>query len=678
MEVMMLMQWLVILLQLAIAFGSNHTDFQNLVISSRKSDWDTSHTSCHSLAGEDVFCNEYNTSQKCRPEVTDFYNMSGLPETFTAWIDSFLQTSYSITFDGCYEVSIDDSNVRSLIKNITVPDLRECALSCSSRIEDIGWVDGDCYCIFDVVVSSVSKMTALLSPIQCADEDLNRNSTVFNLYKKIQISTNLNYKRCPVGSYLGGVTHVFSYLMNCEESYIYYCNNSKNVFGPSTWNEAVDNCTSMSGRLSHRRELIKKHPRQTGHYWVDGFTVDNLAFNARKIEKTLCTALLRDGSGIMRFSLLNCSLELNSLCVEQGNIDLEIVTDKNTAIWKSVTTPSDTSDEQNPTTLNTKFNGSDMVGDGNSSASGIAIGITVVIVCIIVAIVCYRRKKNQNEEKLKYRKTHAGFKSDTIESDVMLAQNMRYLPSVITYPSGYNVSNLKIPDAGSVEQIGVNATIHEDNNYPEIFEVKEGQFKTTEVSINPEKIQFSGKGNKTEFEPGKKGDESDTEKSGSEDGRYISLVINQDKADDDDDRYVSIASPHFDIDRDNVFPRDHIESKEEEIGESIFMKNGLMVADEDDENIDMGSNEKNDNTEIRTKEKGASYEETDDDRVRADIQEMKNKDGGDKERANGNQCEVDISKFRALLEDNIGEPDMTSHLLRKFSVNDRIDSAIFK
>lgn len=80
--------------------GSNHTDFQNLVISSRKSDWDTSHTSCHSLAGEDVFCNEYNTSQKCRPEVTDFYNMSGLPKTFTAWIDSFLQTSYSITFDG--------------------------------------------------------------------------------------------------------------------------------------------------------------------------------------------------------------------------------------------------------------------------------------------------------------------------------------------------------------------------------------------------------------------------------------------------------------------------------------------------------------------------------------------------------------------------------------------------
>lgn len=51
-----------------------------------------------------------------------------------------LKSIYFYCFTGCYEVSIDDSNVRSLIKNITVPDLRECALSCSSRIEDIGWV----------------------------------------------------------------------------------------------------------------------------------------------------------------------------------------------------------------------------------------------------------------------------------------------------------------------------------------------------------------------------------------------------------------------------------------------------------------------------------------------------------------------------------------------------------
>lgn len=259
----------------------------------------------------------------------------------------------------------------------------------------------------------------------------------------------------------------------------------------------------------------------------------------------------------------------------------------------------------------------------------------------------------------------------------MITQNLRYLPSVITYPSGYNVSNLKIPDAGSVEQIGVNVTIHEENNYPGNLEEKVGQFKVPEVSVNLEKIQLSGKGSKTEFEPGKNSNESDTDKSGSEDGRYISLVISQDKADDDDDRYVSIASPNFDIDRDNFFPRDNIESKEEEIGESAFMKNGLMVADEEDENIIMGSNEENDSTEFRTKQKGASYEETDD-RAPTYIQEMKDEDGGNKERAKGDHSEEDISKLRALIEDDIGEPDMTSQILRKFSVNDRIDSAIFK
>lgn len=44
--------------------------------------------------------------------------------------------------------------------------------------------DGDCYCFIDGVFSPVSTMTALQSPLQCTDEDLNRNKTVFNLYKK--------------------------------------------------------------------------------------------------------------------------------------------------------------------------------------------------------------------------------------------------------------------------------------------------------------------------------------------------------------------------------------------------------------------------------------------------------------------------------------------------------------
>ncbi|XP_052093476.1 uncharacterized protein LOC127729663 isoform X2 [Mytilus californianus] len=657
MEDMMLMKRFVIWLRLAIAFGSNDTDLQSLVISSQQSNWDTSHTSCHYLAGEDVFCTEYNTSQECRPEVADFYDMSGLPETFTAWIDSFLQTSYSITFDGCYEVKLDDSTVSSLIKYKTVADLKECAMSCSNVIVDIGWVDGDCFCIMDGAVSRVSTMTALLSPIQCTDEDLNRNNTVINLYKRIKL------------------------------------------FGPDTWNEAVDNCTSMSGRLINRKEVFNKHPGEAIQYWVNEIIVEKLAFSTRKIQDTLCTALLRDGSGLFRFSLLNCSLELQSLCVEQEKADLEalsteetskedntkkptlnrhstseIVTDEHNAIWKSVTAPSETSEEQNPPTPE-----SDVVDGDNVSAGGIAIGITVVIVCIVVAIVCYRRKKKkQLEEKLKYRKLQMEFKPNKVESDGMLTQNLRYLPSVITYPSGYNVSNLKIPDDVSVEQMEVNATIHKENSILGNPEENVGQSKAQEESVYPEKVQFAKKGSKTEFEPGKNGDENNSDNSGSDDGRYISLVINQDKASDDDDRYISIVSPQFDIDRDNVFLGDNIETKGEDIGESGLLKNGLMVADEDEENINGESNEGKYNTEIQTKENGGSYEETDNDRVRADIQEMKDEDDADEGQAKGNHGEVDISKLRALIEDENGAPDMASHILRNFSMNDRIDSAIFK
>ncbi|VDI68596.1 Hypothetical predicted protein [Mytilus galloprovincialis] len=701
---MMLMQRLVIVLRLAIAFGSNHTDVPNLVISSRQSDWDTSQTLCHSLAGENVFCTENNTRKKCRPEIADFYDTSGLPETFTAWVDSFLQTSYSITFDGCYEI-LRDYSTRGLMKHDTVPDQNDCVMSCPSSIEDIGWMDGDCYCVIDGVFTSVSRMTALLSPIECTDEDLNRTNTVFNLFKRTK-RHNLISTGCPVGSYFGQ-SYVILGLVYCEDPQLYYCNNSNDALGPDTWHAAVENCTSMSGRLSNRLELIAKHPTSLSRFWMNGFTMENLAFSERKIQDTLCTALTRHEGGTFRFNLLNCSLEHPSLCVQDEKVELEtlspedwtnerstidasmnthstseIATDEpyakhQSASWKSVTIPSEAYEL---TTSNTKYNVNESTEEDSFSAGGIAIGITVVIVCIVVVIVCYRsytRKKKLNEEKLKYRKLHAEFKSNNVESDVMITQNLRYLPSVITYPSGYNVSNLKIPDAGSVEQIGVNVTIHEENNYPGNLEEKVGQFKAPEVSVNLEKIQFSGKGSKTEFEPGKNSNESDTDKSGSEDGRYISLVISQDKADDDDDRYVSIASPHFDIDSDNFFPRDNIESKEEEIGESAFMKNGLMVADEEDENIIMGSNEENDNTEIRTKEKGASYEETDD-RAPTNIQEMKDEDGGHKERAKGDHSEEDISKLRALIEDDIGEPDMTSQILRKFSVNDRIDSAIFK
>ncbi|CAC5417379.1 unnamed protein product [Mytilus coruscus] len=650
---------------LAFNSRSNHTDLQSLVISSRQSNWDTSRTSCHYLAGEDVFCSEYNTSQKCRPEVSDFYDTSGLPETFTAWVGSFLQTSYSITLDGCYEILRDDSNGGIFIEHTTVPELKDCIRSCSSFIEYIGWMDGDCYCIMDGIVTPVSTKTALLSPIQCTDEDLNRNSTVFNLYKRTK------------------------------------------PLGPATWHAAVASCTSLSGRLINRRELTMKHPTTLAHYWINGFTVENLAFKERKSQDTLCTALTRHEKGTFRFSLLNCSLEYHSVCVQDEKVELEtlskedwteegstkkaslnthstseIATDERyakvqSASWKSVTAPSEASEVPNPNTPNTKYNENDLTDDDSFSAGGIAIGITVAIVCIVVVIVCYRRKK-QFEEKLKYRKLQAGFKSNKVESDGMLTQNLRYLPSVITYPSGYNVNNLKIPDDVSVEQMEVNATIHKENSILGNPEENVGQSKAPEESVYPEKIQFAKRGSKTEFEPGKNGDENNSDNSGSDDGRYISLVINQDKASDDDDRYISIVSPQFDIDRDNVFLGANIETKGEDIGESGLLKNGLMVADEDEENINGESNEGKYNTDIQTKENGGSYEETDNDRVRADIQEMKDEDDADEGQAKGNHGEVDISKLRALIADENGAPDMTSHILRNFSMNDRIDSAIFK
>lgn len=54
------------------------------------------------------------------------------------------------------------------------------------------------------------------------------------------------------------------------------------AFGPDTWHAAVENCTSMSGRLSNRLELIWKHPTSLSRFWMNGFTIENLAFNERK------------------------------------------------------------------------------------------------------------------------------------------------------------------------------------------------------------------------------------------------------------------------------------------------------------------------------------------------------------------------------------------------------------
>ncbi|CAC5417378.1 unnamed protein product [Mytilus coruscus] len=241
-----------------------------------------------------------------------------------------------------------------------------------------------------------------------------------------------------------------------------------------------------------------------------------------------------------------------------------------------MTAPSETSEVQTPRKPDKKFNGSDLVDNDSFSTGGIAIGITVVIFCIVVAIVCYQSR--------------------------CFCQNLRYIPSVISYLSGYNVSNLKIPDAVSVEQIEVNATFLKENSIPGNHAENVSQLKAQEESVNPEKIQFAERGSKTEFETCKTSDENDTDQSGSDDGRYLSSVINQ--ADDDDDRYVSIVFLHFDIDRDNIFPGENIERKKELIVDSCLMKNGLIVADKDDEKINVESNEENDNTEIQTKENG--------------------------------------------------------------------------
>ena len=62
--------------------------------------WDGVKQSCDSLAGESFFCNDNDT--KCTPELADHFDTSNLPEVFTAWIDSYLVDSFTVTFIGIY------------------------------------------------------------------------------------------------------------------------------------------------------------------------------------------------------------------------------------------------------------------------------------------------------------------------------------------------------------------------------------------------------------------------------------------------------------------------------------------------------------------------------------------------------------------------------------------------
>jgi hypothetical protein len=81
--------------------GQNITNDQNetrLELTEIKLTWNGVKQSCDSLAGGSFFCND----TKCTPELADHFDTSNLPEVFTAWIDSYLVDSFTVTFIGIY------------------------------------------------------------------------------------------------------------------------------------------------------------------------------------------------------------------------------------------------------------------------------------------------------------------------------------------------------------------------------------------------------------------------------------------------------------------------------------------------------------------------------------------------------------------------------------------------
>ncbi|XP_052093284.1 uncharacterized protein LOC127729486 isoform X2 [Mytilus californianus] len=280
-------------------------DCQNFELTTRRTRWEDLKESCNTAANVSLlFCSKNNEDDtSCDVRRINSIDTTNLPDTFSAWINAYLVRSFSIVYEGCYQ--LDPKSLTSIECNTT--DLTECARKC--KHSKLGIQENNSFSISDNDLVHDNIHNTKIPEESCHSENSGNELEikVYDIKKHVILDKDL----CPVG-YSLSIQNIFVGEEDCQIHKKFYCYGSTAVErNEMSWYDAQKFCMNISSRLINKWEFSSATQKQ---YWLQRLHYNYFDINTPlPLFPTRCAALIRQRK-VYSIELFNCSMELYTLC----------------------------------------------------------------------------------------------------------------------------------------------------------------------------------------------------------------------------------------------------------------------------------------------------------------------------------------------------------------------------